>query len=153
MNIKEQFKVGLKSRIAMIILLVVLVVVLILIHYLKTQTILFFCEKNILCESEFFYGVLIPIYYSLFYLILSFLVLIFLPYSFLKLWLKVMIPYSIIALILIIETPALCGEIICFDRTDVAGGFSKLFLILTVLIIISKFIHLYFLSRRNKKLS
>jgi hypothetical protein len=109
------------------------------------------CNGNFSCESILFRGVAWPFINSSSYLIVSTLILAFIPYSFLKIWLKIMIPYFIIALILVIETPALCGGMICFDRTLIASGLAKLFLILTILIILSKSLYLWFIFRRNKR--
>ena len=109
------------------------------------------CNGSFSCESILFRGVAWPFVDSSSYLIISTLILAFLPYSFLKTWLKIMIPYFIIALILVIETPILCGGMICFDRTLVASGLAKLFLILTILIIFSKSMYLWFIFYRNKR--
>jgi hypothetical protein len=61
-----------------------------------------------------------------------------------------MIPYSIIAFIIVSLTAPLCGGMVCFDRTLVASGLSKIFLILTILILLTKSIYLFFKNRKNK---
>jgi hypothetical protein len=153
MNIKQHLKIGMKFRVIMIILSIILGIILAFIHYSETRAILNFCGNDVLCESKWLFGVIKPLYVSLIYIVFSLLSMSFISYSFLKLWLKIMVPYFVIALALVISTPALCGEMICFDRTLVAGGFSKIFLILTILIIISKSLYLYIISRKNKKIS
>lgn len=102
------------------------------------------------CKSEWLDGFWFPVYKSLPYLIASLSLLIFFPYSFLKTWMKIMIPYSIIAFIIISLTAPLCGGMICFDRTLIATGLSRLFLILTILILLTKSIHLLIISKRRK---
>jgi len=141
-----------KHRIIVILILVLLILVMFF------STLLKFPEKNGLCQSDFaceeFWvrGVFWPINYSLIYLISSLALLIFFPYPFLKAWLKIMIPYFVIAFIAVITTPALCGGMICFDRTLVATGLSKLFLILTILILISKGVYVLIISKRKNKI-
>lgn len=111
------------------------------------------CDKGDMpCESFWLDGIAMPIKYSLVYIISGVFLILFTTYSLFKLWLKIIIPFSILALIIIADTPALCVGMVCFDRTVIASGFAKLFLILTVLIIISKSIHLWIISRKNKKL-
>jgi len=61
-----------------------------------------------------------------------------------------MVPYFIITFLLTIHTPALCSGMLCDDRTLIASGFAKLFLILTILIIVGKSIQLFVISRKNK---
>ncbi len=102
-----------------------------------------------LCESNWFYGVWVPAYRSLSYIFFSIILLIFFPYTFLKTWMKIMLPYAFIAFFLIVMTPPLCGGMICFDRTLIASGLSKVFLILTILILISKSIYLFIVSKRK----
>ena len=111
---------------------------------------LWVCQGDFLCQSFWFRGVLWPLHESLLYIIFATTFLVFLPLFFLKIWLKIIVPYFFIALIITISTPELCGGMICFDRTLVATGFGKIFLALTVFIIIGKSIHLFILSRKNK---
>ena len=127
---------------------IILGIIIILLVFLFWSTDLF---KN----NEFWFdGIAIPLYWSLPYLIGSMIGMILLPYSFLRFWLKIMIPYFLIALVLTINTPSSCGSFfVCWDRTIIASAFSKLFLILTLIIVAFKSIQLYISSRRNKKLS
>lgn len=97
-----------------------------------------FCGSDFLCQSFWFRGVILPFNVSLIYLILSIVLIIILPLSFLKTWLKIIIPFSIIGIIITILTPELCGGMICFDRTLVASGFGKLFLIITLVTVLVK---------------
>jgi hypothetical protein len=121
----------------------------------------FFKDPNIMgvcigvggfCKSDWLDGVWFPIYKSLPYLISSLALLIFFPYSFLKTWMKIMLPYAFIAFFLVVMTSPLCSGMICFDRTLVASGLSKVFLILTILILISKSIYLFVLSKKSKRI-
>jgi len=49
-----------------------------------------------------------------------------------------------------IMTPDICSGMICFDRTNVALGLSKLYLILTVLIVIIKTIFDFIVSKNKR---
>ena len=102
------------------------------------------CHNDGLCESFWLDGVAIPLYWSLPYLIISTLLLLFFSKKTFKLWAKIMVPVFIISLIITITTPDICSGMICFDRTLVASGFAKLFLILTVLIVLIKTIFNFF---------
>jgi len=106
------------------------------------------CHNNGLCESFWLDGVAIPLFWSLPYLIISTLLLIFFSKNTFKLWVKIMIPAFIIFLIITITTPDICSGMICFDRTLVASGFAKLFLIFTVLIVLIKSIYNFIVSRK-----
>lgn len=141
-----------KRRIILIIVIVILSFLLWLSKYLLSQSTISFCHNDFLCVSLWFRGILWPLHDSFIYLIIAIIPFIFLPFSFLKIWLKIMIPYFVIVLILTIFTPDVCSGFLCWDRTLVASGFAKLFLILTILIIIGKFIQLFMASRRSKKI-
>ena len=110
------------------------------------------CHNNGLCESNIFYGIWLPFYNSIFYIFISTFLLIFFSKNTFKLWAKIIIPVFIISLIITITTPDICSGMICFDRTLVASGFAKLFLILTVIIIFIKLAYDLIISKRNKKL-
>lgn len=138
-----------KRRIILISIILLLGFVFWSLKYLVQPEILGLCINNGLCDSFWSLGVSWPLHESLLYLIASMIPFIFLPFSFLKIWLKIIIPYFIIALFFIISTPEVCSGIICFDRTLVASGFAKLFLILTILIIIVKSIHLFVISKKE----
>ncbi|MEI6480634.1 MAG: hypothetical protein WCO12_03920 [bacterium] len=120
-------------------------------NFFKDLTFFGVCSQKGFCESDWLDNVWFPVYNIFPYLIASVSILIFFPFIFFKTWLKIILPYSVISLILISITPGLCGGMVCFDRTDVAQGLSKIFLILTILIIIGKSIHLLVISKRNKK--
>ncbi len=90
--------------------------------------------------------------YSLPYLIISLFLMTLLPVKFIKIWLIIMIPILLISLVISLNTSKTCsGWAICFDRIIVVKGLSKLFLILTVLIVISKFIYIWSVSRKERK--
>ncbi len=108
------------------------------------------CHGSGLCESFWLDGVSIPLYWSLPYLIISTFLLFFFSKNTFKLWAKIMIPVFIISLIITITTPDICSGMICFDRTLVASGFSKLFLIMTVLILIVMSIYDHVIFKRKK---
>jgi hypothetical protein len=119
----------------------------------------FFKNPNILgvcvgvegfCKSDWLDGIWFPIYKSLIYIIFSIALLIFFPYTFLKTWMKIMLPFAFIAFFFIVMTPPLCGGMICFDRTLIASGLSKIFLTLTILILLSKSIYLFIISKKFK---
>ncbi len=139
-----------KHRIILFIICLILGALLLYSDFFKNPINLGFCGQGGLCESNWFYGVFLPTYNSLIYLIIAISVLIFLPYSFLKTWMKIMIPYFVVALMLVINTDSLCGGMICFDRNIVASGFAKIFLILTILIILSKSIYLFVVSKKKR---
>ncbi len=107
------------------------------------------CRSSFLCEEFWRRGVFWPISESVYYLILALVLLIPFPYHFLKTWMKIMIPYTIVALIIISLTPPLCGGMICFDRTLVASGLSKLFLISTIIILLAKGLYLLISSKKK----
>jgi len=151
MKIKQFLKDGLRSKIILLIISIVMVILCCAIYFLKTKTLLAPCNDSLLCESTLFYGIVLPLYNSLIYLIISIAIMIFFSFHFLKIWMKIIIPYFIVALLLVISTPALCEGMICWDRTLVASGLAKLFLILTVLIVISKSIYIWSVSRKERK--
>ena len=138
-----------KRKIIFFVLIIIFSILLWFSKYLLSQDAIGICQGGFLCESFWFRGVLWPLHESLLYLIVSMIPFILLPFSFLKIWLKIIIPYFIIAIFFIISTPEVCSGIICFDRTLVASGFAKLFLILTILIIIGKSIHLFVISKKK----
>ena len=109
------------------------------------------CLNDFMCEEFWIRGVFWPINESIIYLISSLTILIFFPYTFLKTWLKIMIPYAIVAFIIVSLTAPLCSGMICFDRTLVASGLSKIFLILTIIILLIKSIYLLVTSKRKSK--
>jgi hypothetical protein len=140
-----------KHRIIIIIAVAILGIIFWKMDMFKDPRVFGVCKEiDDLCESNWFYGVIVPLYKSLPYLISSLALLVFFPYSFLKIWMKIMIPYSIIAFIIVSLTAPLCGGMVCFDRTLVASGLSKIFLILTILILLTKSIYLFFKNRKNK---
>lgn len=138
-----------KRRIILISSILILSLIFVLGNFLKNQYFISFCGEQGLCQSFWFYGIWLPFYNTIFYIIGAIVLFLFLPFSFLKIWLKIIIPYFIIALFFIISTPEVCSGIICFDRTLVASGFAKLFLILTILIIIGKSINLFVISKKK----
>jgi len=141
-----------KYRIILIFVILLLGIIFGFLKYLLHPETIGLCQNNGLCNSFWSLGVAWPLHESLLYLIISIIPLIFLPFSFLKIWLKIMVPYFLIVLIFIIRTPDLCSGFLCWDRTLVASGFAKLFLILTVLIIIIQSIYFFIISKRNKKI-
>ncbi len=109
------------------------------------------CSNDLLCETFWVRGVYWPFHESIYFLIVSMALILVFPFSFLKTWLKIMIPFSVLAFIAIIATPGLCGGMLCFDRTLVASGMSKIFLFLTILILLIKGIYLWIIARKSKK--
>jgi len=86
------------------------------------------------------------------YLIGSVFLMALLPFNFLKIWLMIMIPVLLIGLVIISNISLTCaGWIVCFNKITVVNGFAKLFLIFTILIILSKSLYLWFIFRRNKR--
>ncbi len=140
-----------KHRIILAVICIILGLLYFYSDFFKNPVNLGMCANGGWCESDWFYGFFLPVYNFLLYIIISFIVLILFSYSYLKLWMKIMIPYFVIALLLVINTKPLCGGMICFNRTIIAGGFAKLFLIFTILIIIGKSIQLFIISKNKKK--
>ncbi len=139
-----------KHRIILFAVLILLLVLIPISKWLRFPAEIGFCNNDFLCEEFWLDGIAIPLYNSLIYIISSITLLIFFPFNFLKTWMKIMIPYSIIAFIIVSLTEPLCGGMICFDRTVVASGLSKIFLILTVLILVIKGIYLFVVkSKKN----
>ncbi len=140
-----------KHRIIIIFATAVLSLMFWKIDILKDPKVFGIClDEKGFCRADWLDGVWFPLLNALPYLISSLALLIFFPYSFLKIWMKIMIPYSIIAFIIVSLTAPLCGGMVCFDRTLVASGLSKIFLILTILILLTKSIYLFFKNRKNK---
>ncbi|MEI7513024.1 MAG: hypothetical protein WCJ74_00180 [bacterium] len=141
-----------KHRIILLVFVVISGLVLWFADFFKDPNVIRVCVGvDDQCVSDWFYGVWLPVYKSLPYLISSIAILIFFPYNFLKIWMKIMIPYFVLALLLVATTSALCGGMICFDRTLIATGLSKIFLILTILILLIKSIYLFVISKRKQK--
>jgi hypothetical protein len=141
-----------KHRIILFIVVLILGALFWYADFFKDPKILNICSNvDDLCESDWFYGIWVPIYRSLSYIISSIALLIFFPYSFLKTWMKIMLPYVFIAFFLVVMTSPLCSGMICFDRTLVASGLSKVFLILTILILLIKSIYLIIVPKRKSK--
>ncbi len=112
---------------------------------------LWLCNNNGLCEFFWSRDIAWPLYSFLPYLFISTFLLLFFSKNTFKLWAKIMVPVFIVSLIITITTPDICSGMICFDRTLVASGFAKLFLIFTVLIIFIKLTYDLIISKRNKK--
>jgi hypothetical protein len=141
-----------KHRIILFLVLAILVILIPVSKWLRFPTEIGLCNKDFLCEEFWIRGVFWPMNDSVYYIISSIALLIFFPYSFLKTWMKIMLPYAFIAFFLVVMTSPLCSGMICFDRTLVASGLSKVFLILTILILISKSIYLFVLSKKSKRI-
>jgi len=140
-----------KHRIIVFILVTLLGIIFLSADYFKNPNIFGVCVGiNGFCKSDWLDGVWFPVYKSLIYIISSLTILIFFPFHYLKTWMKIMIPYSVVAFIIVSLTSPLCSGMICFDRTLVASGLSKIFLILTVLILLTKSIYSLFVSRKLK---
>lgn len=108
---------------------------------------------TILLVAVFYIFNLIDTYWAttLPYLISSIIIISIFNYSYTIIFLYIMLPVFLISLAITLNTSLTCDSwAICFDRTLVASGFSKLFLILTILIILSKSLYLWIVSRRNK---
>ena len=140
-----------KHRIIIFIVLVFLIALIPISKWLGIPEKISWCYSNFICESFWIRGVYWPLKESLIYLISALTVLIFFPISFLRIWLKIMVPYLVVAFLIIITTPELCGGMICFDRTLMATGLSKLFLISTVVILLFRSIYLLIISKRKPK--
>lgn len=140
-----------RHKIILFLVLLILVTLIPISKWLRFPVEAGLCVNDFMCESFWVRGVSWPLNDSLLYLISSIALLIFFPFSFLKIWMKIMIPYFIIAFITVATTPAVCGGFLCFDRTLIASGLSKLFLILTILILLVKGIYLLIVSKRKKK--
>jgi len=140
-----------KHRIILILIAVLLGVIALYFESLLRSETIGVCQGNTLCESSWFRGVIWPFLDSFWYVIISILFFVLFPFSFLKIWMKIMIPYFVVAFLLVASTPPLCSGFLCWDRNLIASGLAKLFLILTILIILSKSIYLWVISRRNKK--
>jgi len=136
-------------------LIIILISLIFFVLYLLSKVLRFpenigLCNNNGLCESNFFYGVWLPFYNSVFYIFISSFLLIFFPKKLFKLWTKIMVPVFVFFLLITIMTPDICSGMICFDRTNVALGLSKLYLILTVLIVIIKTIFDFIVSKNKR---
>lgn len=140
-----------RHRIILFLVLVALVILIPISKWLRFPEQIGLCHGDFLCESFWTRGVFWPINESVYFIISSIALLIFFPFAYLKTWMKIMLPYAFIALFLIVMTPALCSGMICFDRTLIASGLSKIFLILTILILIIKSIYLFIISKRKSK--
>ena len=139
-----------KYRMIATLISVILFLLLILSKVLRFPENIGLCNNDGLCESFIFYGLWLPFFNSIFYFFISSFLLIFFPKNTLKLWAKIMIPTFVIFFVITIMTPDLCGGMICFDRTNVASALSKLFLILTALIVIIKSIYNLIVLRKKK---
>ncbi len=141
-----------KHRIVIGLAVVIFGIIFWKIDYFKDPEVLGICSGvKGFCKMDWLEGVWFPILNLLPYLISSLALLIFFPYSFLKTWLKIMVPYFIIAFIVVVASPALCGGVGCIDRTLMATGLSKIFLGLTILILLSKSVYLLIISKRKSK--
>ena len=152
-KIKQKFGGENRYRLVIISISLLLFLLFFLSKNLRFPEHFILCKNDGLCESFWFYGVWLPFHDSIFNLFVSVFILIFLSLNTLKLWLKIMIPFSLFALYVIITTPDICSGMICFDRTLVASGFGKVFLRLTILIVIIKTIYDYIiLKKKNGKI-
>ena len=139
-----------KHRIYLVFVVILLVILIPFSKWLRFPAENGLCNNNFLCESYWLDGVALPLSNSLIYLIFSVAILIPFSFSVLKTWLKIMIPYFIVSLYFVAVTPDVCGGMLCWDRTLVASGLSKVFLILTILIVLTKSIYLFVVSKRAK---
>ncbi len=112
MNIKFYIK---NYRFILGVLVIFLFVMIFVSKLLRFPQEIGLCYKDLLCESFWLDGVALPLYSSLPYLIISILILVLFSYSFLIIWMKIMIPFSLIALVLVVQTRYLFGGIIFFD--------------------------------------
>jgi len=146
-KIKKIFLGENKYRIVILSISLVLFVLFLLSKVLRFPENIGLCHNGGLCESNIFYGIWLPLHNSILYLLASTFLLLFSPKNTFKLWAKIMIPVFIVSLLIIITTPDICSGMICFDRTLVASGFAKLFLILTILIIVIKSVYNLFVRK------
>lgn len=140
-----------KHKIILFLVLILLLALIPLSKWLRFPAEIGFCNNDFLCEEFWRRGIYWPIHDSLLYIISSLVLLIFFPFHFLKTWMKIAIPYAIVALLIVVATSPLCSAMICFDRTLVASGLSKIFLILTILILLIKLVYNFVISKRKKK--
>lgn len=113
------------------------------------------CINNFSCEDFWNFGVRLPIYYGMQYLIGILLIMSIFSINFIKIWLKIFIPSLVLSFLIILSAPTDCDAplMLCFDKLNLSKGLGTLLLILTILIIISKSLYLYIVSRKDKKIS
>lgn len=144
-----------KHRIILVSIAVFLGVVAWLTIFLKNPGSNGLCINDFVCEDFWNFGVRLPIYYGMQYLVGILFIMAILPINFIKIWLRIFIPALILSLLMVLSSPTDCSAplMLCFNKLNLTQGLGKVLLILTLLIILTKSLYLWFISYRHKKLS
>ncbi len=144
-----------KHRIILISLAFLFGVVIYLTVFLKNPGSNGLCINSFSCEDFWNFGVRLPIYYGLQYFVGSLLLISIFSFSYVKIWMKFTIPFLLVGLLVIISTPTDCDAplMLCFNKLNITHSLGKLLIILTVIIILSKYIYNLYISRKNKIIS
>jgi len=144
-----------KHRIILVLVAILLGIIILSTVYLKNPGSNGLCVNDFGCEDFWNFGVRLPIFYGLQYIIGILLIMAVIPSTFIKIWLKFGVPFLFLGLLLILSTPTDCSAplMLCFNKLNVTQGLGKLLLIITGLIIITKSLYLWFVSKKNKKIA
>ena len=117
------------------------------------QNVLSWCGGNNECKNFWIFGFKQPLYWSIYYLFLSICFACIFSRKILFFWLKFAVPFVIVSLVLVSLAPLDCNAslMLCFQKVNTSQSLGKIFLTLTIIIVIAKSIHLLVVSKRNKK--